>query len=92
VEVHNGRAVFQNRSEFAKEWSVQQQKPGAASSDAHGSKGWGRTFSLLGKLPTRTTLVALLHQAEYETKWPGFRGVLYPKMNRFRKKFGFFDA
>lgn len=92
IEVHNGRAVFQNRSELAKEWSVQYQKPGAASSDSHGPKGWGRTFSLLPTLPTRATLVKLLHQAEYETGWPGVQGLLYPKVTRFKKRFGFFDA
>lgn len=88
IEVHNGRAVFQNRSEIAKEWSVQQQVPGAASSDAHGVAGWGRTYSVLSAKPTPARLIQQLHQATYENRWPGVKGLLYPKMNRFKKKMG----
>ncbi|HSX28127.1 MAG TPA: PHP domain-containing protein [Candidatus Saccharimonadales bacterium] len=87
IEVHNGRAVFQNRSELAREWSVQHEVPGAASSDGHGPRGWGRTYSVVTAMPTRQNLVTLLHQATYEAHWPGVLGVLYPKLNRLRKKF-----
>jgi hypothetical protein len=88
IEVHNGRAVFQNRSELAKEWAIRSKKPGAASSDAHGPKGWGRTYSIITALPTHTTLMKLLHAAEYEASSPGLQGLLYPKVNRFKKRFG----
>lgn len=88
IEVHNGRAVLQNRSEIAKEWAVQNHIPGAASSDAHGVAGWGRTYSVLPAKPTRGRLAQQLHQATYEAHWPGFKGLLYPKVNRFKKKIG----
>lgn len=86
IEVHNGRAVFQNRSELAKEWSIRAQKPGAASSDAHGVSGWARTYSLIQAMPTKANLVKQLHAAEYEVHSPGMKGLLYPKINRLKKK------
>ena len=85
IEVHNGRAVFQNKSKPAKEWSTKHQVSGAASSDAHGKSGWGRTFTVIGDIPTPQNLTALLKEAEHRHKHPGFRGILYPKFNRVKK-------
>lgn len=86
IEVHNGRAVFQNFSEKAKEWSILHQKPGAASSDAHGKIGWGKTYSLIAAEPTSGNLVKLLHEATYEARGVGPLGVAYPTLHRWRKK------
>lgn len=86
VETHNGRAVFQNRSAVAERWAETHAVPGAASSDAHGRSGWGKTYSLVSELPTRKTLPKLLHAGSLRVGSPGVRGVLYPKMNRLRKK------
>lgn len=85
IEVHNGRAVFQNRSRDAVAWSERHHVPGAASSDSHGIAGWGRTYSEISQLPTRDTLVSLLAEATYAHASPGLRGILYPKYNRLRK-------
>ncbi|MEK7152341.1 MAG: PHP domain-containing protein [Patescibacteria group bacterium] len=85
IEIHNGRAVFQNRSAQALAWSRDHYVPGAASSDAHGIAGWGRTYTVLDRMPTRQNLTTLLRHAEYCTGLPGVRGVLYPKFNRIRK-------
>jgi predicted metal-dependent phosphoesterase TrpH len=85
IEIHNGRAVFQNRSPQTIQWAADHQVPGAASSDAHGWSGWGRTHTLLGQAPSRDTLVHLLHQAQYAHAFPGLRGMLYPKLNRIKK-------
>jgi predicted metal-dependent phosphoesterase TrpH len=87
VEIYNGRAVFQNRSKSAAAWTEEHKKVGAASSDAHGTIGWGRTCSRLEKAPTRETLVALLASAKYRTQSVRF-GVLHPKMNRLKRKLG----
>lgn len=84
MEVHNGRAVFQNRTSQALAWIAAHGVPGAASSDAHGVAGWGRTYSMLEAMPTRDTLVALLAKASYQRGFPGVRGILYPKFNRLR--------
>lgn len=86
IETRNGRAVFQNKSKHAKAWAVLHRAPGAASSDAHGWHGWGRTYSIIREMPTRATLAALLASATYKVGLPGVRGVLYPKLNRIRRK------
>lgn len=85
IEVHNGRAVFQNRSRDALAWSARHRVPGAASSDGHGAAGWCRTYSTIAQLPARNTLASLLNHATYVHASPGVRGILYPKFNRLRK-------
>jgi predicted metal-dependent phosphoesterase TrpH len=84
IEVHNGRAMLQDRSEAALSWASSHGVAGAASSDAHGLGGWGRTYSMLHAMPTRDTLTQLLASAEYEVGFPGV-GMLYPRLNRVRK-------
>jgi predicted metal-dependent phosphoesterase TrpH len=86
VETDNGRAVFQNKSAEAKDWALQHKLPGAASSDAHGWQGWGRTYSEVPLAPTAATLPKLLMAATYAVSSPGLHGVLYPKLNRLLKR------
>jgi predicted metal-dependent phosphoesterase TrpH len=86
VEVHNGRALFQNRGVLAQDWSARHDVPGASSSDAHGWRGWGKTYSLIVDKPTVKSLPNLLKDATYVTGSVGARGALYPKFNRLRKK------
>jgi predicted metal-dependent phosphoesterase TrpH len=86
VEIVNGRAVFQNKSKQAGRWAAQHRLPGAASSDAHGWHGWGKTYSIVEHMPARTTLPELLVASTHRTASPGIRGVLYPKFNRLRRK------
>lgn len=88
VEVHNGRAIFQDKSARATDWAKLYQLPGAASSDAHGKYGWGKTYSVIEGAPTKEKLAELLYKATYRVGSPGVRGVLYPKVNRMRKKLG----
>jgi len=87
IEVHNGRAIFQNFSSEALAWAKAHNIPGAASSDAHGRIGWGRTCSIIDQVPTRENLPGLLGFAKLNRGFVGARGVLYPKINRIRKKF-----
>jgi predicted metal-dependent phosphoesterase TrpH len=86
IEVHNGRALFQNRGALAKEWSARHDTPSASSSDAHGQHGWGKAYSLIADKPTVKTLPSLLKDADYIIGTVGMLGVLYPKFNRLRKK------
>jgi predicted metal-dependent phosphoesterase TrpH len=86
IEVHNGRAVFQNTSRQAAAWALAHGVAGAASSDAHGVYGWGRTYSIIAEPPTRDNVVRQLAQAAYRVGRPGVRGVMYPKYNRLRKR------
>ncbi|HSW80255.1 MAG TPA: PHP domain-containing protein [Candidatus Saccharimonadales bacterium] len=88
VEVHNGRAIFQNKTTTALFWAAKHQKAYATSSDAHGWKGWGKTFSVVDPEPTKDNLVGLLSHATHIQKKAGLLGALYPKWNRFRKKHG----
>lgn len=86
IEVRNGRAVFQNKSKQAEAWAAKHHVTGVASSDAHGWHGWGRTYAMVSELPTRDTLLKLLANATYKVGLPGIRGVLYPKLNRIRRR------
>jgi len=88
IEVHNGRAVFQNKSKQAYAWADAHGWSGVASSDSHAVPGWGRTFTTVHAEPTRKTLVKLLKTAEYHVAFPGVRAVLYPKYNRLKKWYG----
>jgi len=86
IEIRNGRAVFQNKSEDALHWAALHGVAGAASSDAHGWRGWGRTYSMVSELPTAATLVRLLERATHNTQTVGWVALAYPKFNRLRGK------
>lgn len=88
VEVHNGRALFQNRGPLANTWSRLANKPIAASSDAHGKKGIGTSFTVIDKPPTVKTLVRQLASAHFVVGRPPFSSLLYPKYHRLRKRIG----
>jgi predicted metal-dependent phosphoesterase TrpH len=86
IEICNGRAFFQNRSQQAVVWSHFNHKAGAASSDAHGLHGLGATYTSVNKLPTAKTLLSELASGVHLTDRPGIRALLYPKYHRTRKK------
>lgn len=87
IETANGRAYFQNKSEHARTWAKAHQAAEAASSDAHGRIGWGRTYTIVRELPAKDSLVSLTARGKYIARRVGFRGILYPKLNRLKKKF-----
>ena len=86
VETKNGRAIFQDRYALAEQWAQANNLPGAASSDSHGWHGWGKTYSIIARVPAKDTLAELLETAEYVIGNPGLRGMLYPKFNRLRRR------
>jgi predicted metal-dependent phosphoesterase TrpH len=86
IETYNGRAVFQNRSYLAEAWAREHKRPGAASSDTHGKIGWGKTYSEIAVIPTAKTLPSSLQHARLNKELVGFPGILYPKVNRIKKK------
>lgn len=88
IEVCNGRAFMQNRSAQAVVWARLNGKVSAASSDAHGYKGLGRTFNDLPELPTRENLLQLLDRAVLRTGRPSVQSLLYPKFHRLKKRIG----
>jgi len=86
IEANNGRAVFQNYSKQALAWASKHDVCVASASDAHGRAGWGRTFTIVNRTPTRTNVLSLLKEASHQRGFPGVRGVMYPKINRMRKR------
>lgn len=86
VEVCNGRAFLQNRSAQAVVWARLNQKDSAASSDAHGYRGLGRTYSDLQEMPTKDNILQILDRSVLRTKNPTVRALLYPKYHRIRKR------
>lgn len=86
IEACNGRAFLQNRSQQAVVWAKLNNVPAAASSDAHGLRGLGRTFTAVSDMPNRDNLIALLAGSTLHTRRPKVRGLLYPKYHRMRKK------
>lgn len=86
IEVHNGRAVFQNRGPEANTWAKIAKKAVAVSSDAHGIRGLGTTFTVINKPPSAKTLLSQLASAHFVVGRPPLRSLLYPKYHRARKK------
>lgn len=86
IEVCNGRAFFQNKSEQAVVWTRVNSKIGAASSDAHGYQGLGSTYTSVDQMPSKESLISLLDNGIPMTGRPSVRALLYPKLNRLRKK------
>ena len=86
VEVYNGRAVFQNKGPQALTWARLHNKIGAASSDAHGLKGIGTTYSSVESVPTKESFLEVLKTVRLTTKRPPLLSLFYPKYNRFRAK------
>ena len=87
IEVCNGRAMSQNRASQAVVWAKLNHVIGAASSDAHGFRGLGKTYTTVQAIPTKDSLVTLLKSGVPTTDRPSLRALLYPKYNRLRKKF-----
>lgn len=87
IEIHNGRAMMQDRSKKAIVWATLHHKARAASSDAHGAQGLCKTYTVLNEPPTRDNLIELLHKSQAIVARPPLKTLLYPKMNRARKNF-----
>lgn len=87
VETYNGRAMSQNKGPQAAVWSKLQQKPPAASSDAHGAKGLGTAFTSVKEMPSVNNLVELLSFGHLNMHRPPLRTLFYPKVHRLRNKF-----
>jgi predicted metal-dependent phosphoesterase TrpH len=88
IEVCNGRAFTQNRSSQAVLWAKLNDVRGFASSDAHGYKGFGRTYTQVAEQPTKSNLLELMQKATMITDRPGISALLYPKYHKIRKKLG----
>jgi predicted metal-dependent phosphoesterase TrpH len=86
IEVCNGRAWLQNRSAQSAIWAKLNRVVGSASSDAHGSRGLGKTYTRTKTLPGKGDLLEVLAHGVPVTDRPGVRALLYPRYHRLRKK------
>ena len=84
IEAANGRAFMQNKGPEVTAWARQKQIPTAASSDAHGRKGLGYTYTIITNRPTVDTLTKELLSGRMIYKKAPMRSYLYPKYNRFK--------
>ncbi len=85
VEVFNGRAFTRRHARAAQAWAAKNDKAMAASSDSHGTIGWGKTYSRIAQTPKAGTFVTLLKVDDRSERGVGFIARLYPKLNRLRK-------
>lgn len=92
VEVHNGRAFAQNYSVKAATWAKANGKAGASSSDAHGFKGVGHSYSIVNEKPSRGSLVEILKMTQLAHRRAPLYTLLYPKLNRLKKMVGLNNA
>jgi predicted metal-dependent phosphoesterase TrpH len=87
IEVFNARSLeVETRQEVAA-FAQQNNIAKVASSDAHGIKGFGHSYSIISEIPTAENLVELLHKAELVKHRPPFVAFLYPAINRFKHKY-----
>lgn len=86
LEVVNGRAFLQNRHVKSALFAKLHQLHSAASSDAHGIRGIGRTYTRTKAIPSQETLLDLIAGGTCITSRPSTRSLLYPKYHRLRKK------
>lgn len=88
IEVHNGRALNRKHSIKAATWAKLHGKAGASSSDAHGYKGVGYSYSIIKEVPGRGSLVSVLSMTTLSRRRAPLHTFLYPKFNRLSKKIG----
>jgi predicted metal-dependent phosphoesterase TrpH len=86
IEVCNGRAYWIDHASRACAVARKHGISVAASSDAHGYSGWGRTFSIVSDAPSQQNLRRILADPELSSDKVGLGGLLYPKINRIKKK------
>lgn len=87
LEVFNGRALTKKHGTESSTWATKHKISAAASSDAHGLKGIGKTYSTLINRPTKETLVFELQNATFAHSKPPLLSFFYPKYNRLKQKF-----
>lgn len=88
IEAYNGRAIVQNRSTLAIAWAQNHRKPIFASSDAHGVRGIGHTYTTSTQAINPSNFVTVLAAAHIVVSRPPLGSLAYPKFHRLRKKIG----
>lgn len=86
IEAHNGRTFQPKLAKKSLAWAQENNKAYAASSDAHGRLGWGKTYSTVNDKLSKNNLVTLLNEAELSRGKIGALGRLHPSINRIKKR------
>lgn len=86
IEVYNGRAMQKSAQKKAMQWAKEHGVPGVASSDAHGNRGWGRTYTTIGAALTSANVAAVFANAQHARKNVGIIGRMYPTLHRTKKR------
>jgi len=86
IEAYNGRAVLQNKTTVAIAWAQNHGKQIFASSDAHGVRGIGHTYTTISKPLNPTNFIDVLAASHIVVARPPVSSLLYPKYHRARKK------
>jgi predicted metal-dependent phosphoesterase TrpH len=86
IEVYNGRAVLRAHH-GAKAFAIAKrlQKGVAASSDAHGIKGAGSSYTIVSEAPNRGSLEQNLFSPKLHFERPPLTSLLNPKTNKLKK-------
>lgn len=86
IEIFNGRAMIGNQTKLAQKFANQYHLVGVASSDAHGQRGWGRTYTLIQSNPNQKNLVQLINDGTIHSQRPTLCALMYPKFSRLKRK------
>jgi predicted metal-dependent phosphoesterase TrpH len=86
IEVFNGRGRWRGKAAKALAFAQKHAIAQAASSDAHGYHGLGRTYTYLEKIPTKDTMKALLKKGKLEKTYAPLWTFLYPSLNKIKNK------
>lgn len=89
IEVYNSRAIFRyQHAQRAMQIAKQYHKGMAASSDAHGLRGVGISYSIMLEGPNVGNLEQLLMDCSLHRQRPPLRTLLYPAYYRTKKLLG----
>lgn len=84
IEVINGRALSSKLRTKAYTMATKNQLASASSSDAHGFRGVGFSYTTMKNRPTHTNLIKELGSAELASGKPPFYTFINPKYNKFK--------
>lgn len=83
IELYNGRAITKKYHNQTAVWAKKHGVLVASSSDAHGVKGIGKTFTGFNNKPVKSSFMDELSSAHLQYFKPPLGTFLYPKLNRF---------
>lgn len=86
IETFNGRGRLRGKAKEAQTFANQHDLVAAASSDAHGFYGIGKTFSIIESMPNEHSLKNLLQKSTLQKQYAPLFSYLYPRLNVIKNK------